>query len=272
GTLMVRGDLVLLSMRADFYAQALERPALASALQTNQVVVGPMSAMELRAAIVEPARQLNIDVDDGLVELIVRDLAPPAGAAGEMAHDAGALPLLSHALLAAWQHSHGGRLTVADYLAGGGVEGSVAQAADAAFAELTPQQQTAAHGAFLRLVDIGDEVWDTRRRMALGEIRHSTAGSAPGDVQAVLDRFVAARLVTVDDTCVQITPEALLRAWPRLRSWLDTDRDWRRVHRRLTSTAAEWEEAGRDPDRLYPSGLLQAVRIWVDERGYRSTL
>src|SRR5262249_28595956 len=138
--------------------------------------------------------------------------------------------------------------------------------------QLTPQQQAAARGVFLRLVHIGDEVWDTRRRMALGEIRHSTAGSAPDDVQAVLDQFVAARLITVDDTWVQITHEALLRAWPRLRSWLDTDRDWLREHRRLTNAATEWEEAGRDPDRLYPSGRLQAMRIWVDERGYRSTL
>jgi WD40 repeat protein len=270
--LIADGGLVLLGMRADFYPQALEHPALANALQASQVVVGPMSPADLREAIVAPARQLSLDVDDGLVEVIVRDLAPPAGAAEGMAHDAGALPLLSHALLAAWQRSRGGRLTFADYLAGGGVEGSIAQAADAAFAELTPQQQAAAQGVFLRLVHIGDGVWDTRRRMAPAEIRHSTAGSAPGDVQAVLDRFVAARLVTVDDTCVQITHEALLRAWPRLRSWLDTDRDWLRMHRRLTNAAAEWEETGRDPDRLYGSGVLQAMRVWVDERGYRSTL
>src|SRR5262249_26298029 len=164
------------------------------------------------------------------------------------------------------------RLTVADYLAGGGVEGSIAQAADTAFAQLSPQQQAAARGIFLRLVHIGDEVWNTRRRMVLGELRHSTAASAPDDGQAVLDQFVAARLITVDDTWVQITHEALLRAWPRLRSWLDTDRDWLRAYRRLTSAAAEWEEAGRDPDRLYGSGVLQAMRVWVDERGYRSTL
>lgn len=50
-------------------------------------MVGPRSDAELRRAIVEPARMACLEVEDGLVELLLRDLRP----AGEdqSAHDAG---------------------------------------------------------------------------------------------------------------------------------------------------------------------------------------
>jgi hypothetical protein len=67
---------VVLGLRADFYPHALAYPALAAALQQAQVVVGPMTAAQLRSVIVEPARLARADVDEGLVEVLLRDLAP----------------------------------------------------------------------------------------------------------------------------------------------------------------------------------------------------
>ena len=57
-----------------------------------------------------------------------------AAAAG---HEAGALPLLSHALLATWERSRGGRLTLADYRASGGIRDAIARTAEAAYASLS---------------------------------------------------------------------------------------------------------------------------------------
>ena len=37
----------------------------------------------------------------------------------------------------------------------------------------------------------------------------------------MLARFVAERLITVDADAAQITHDALLTAWPRLRSWIE---------------------------------------------------
>ena len=99
------GAVVVLGLRADFYPQALCHPELAAALQHRQVVVGPMTTEELRRAIVRPALTARLDVEDGLVELLLRDLRPPG--AGGAAHDPGALPLVSHALLAMWPAPHG---------------------------------------------------------------------------------------------------------------------------------------------------------------------
>ena len=51
----------------------------------------------------------------------------------------------------------------------------------------------------------------------------------------MIERLVAARLVTSDDGVVELAHEALARAWPRLRTWLDEDADGLRIRRHLTS-------------------------------------
>ena len=68
--------MVVLALRADFYDRALRYPELARALQERQVVVVPMTRDEVRRAIVERARLARLDVEDGLVELLLRGVAP----------------------------------------------------------------------------------------------------------------------------------------------------------------------------------------------------
>jgi hypothetical protein len=48
-------SLVVLGLRADFYARAAEYPVLRAALQRRQIVVGAMSPAEVRDAITQPA-------------------------------------------------------------------------------------------------------------------------------------------------------------------------------------------------------------------------
>lgn len=55
-----------------------------------------------------------------------------------------------------------------------------------------------------------------------------------------------ARLVTVDAETAEVAHEALIRSWPRPRSWLTENRDMVLMHRRLTEAAAEWERHERD--------------------------
>lgn len=264
--------LVLIGLRADFYGHALNYADLVPALQESQLAVGPMSERQVRRAILEPARQAKLDVEDGLVEVLLRDLDPLTGAGPDRAaHAAGALPFLSHALLSTWQRGHRRRLTVADYLASRGIHGAIAASADAVFCDLTePEQQTAQH-LFVRLVHVGDDVADTRRRVPRAEL-HSPADPEGVVVTYVLERFIEVRLLTADVDTVQITHEALLTAWPRLRAWLDTDREWLRLHRELNVAAAGWHEAHRDPDLLYRGARLAAARDWTADPAVRGGL
>lgn len=61
--------VVLLGLRADFYGRAAREPALVPVLQDHQVLVGPMTAEQLRRAITEPARLAGFAVDAELADL-----------------------------------------------------------------------------------------------------------------------------------------------------------------------------------------------------------
>ena len=51
---LAKSALVILALRADFYTHALRYPGLATALQSRHVVLGPMTAEQVRRAITEP--------------------------------------------------------------------------------------------------------------------------------------------------------------------------------------------------------------------------
>jgi WD40 repeat protein len=261
---------VVAGMRSDFYSDALRWPLLARALQDNQVTVGPMTENELRQAIVEPARVAGMEFENGLTHVLLRDLAP-AGATGGPG-DVGALPLLSHALLATWEQGQRRTMTIADYTATGGIHGAIGQTADAVFSNLTNAERALVRRLFLRLVQVGDNTPDTRRRVQLKELTGDPGDDCYAQTREVLGRYVDQRLITADADGVEISHEALLRAWPRLRDWIDTDRSGHRLHRQLTEAAQGWHDTERDPDALYRGVRLDAAVDWVTNQDHRDEL
>jgi WD40 repeat protein len=258
--------VVVLALRADFYDRALRYPGLARALQERQIVLGPLSREGVRSAIVEPARMERLDVEDGLVEVLLRDLAPKAagGSPPDAAYEAGALPLLSHALLATWQRSRGGKLTLAGYQGSGGIHDAIRQTADAVYDELSDEQKDMARRLFLRLINVTDEAPAVRRVVRLTELDRSS-----GDV---LGKFVGKRLITVDADTAQISHDALLTAWPRLEKWIADGRDNLRMRRRITDAAQAWADADRDGAALLRGGQLVLARDWAAGQDNRESL
>ena len=263
---LAKTGLVVLALRADFYEHALRHPELAAALQDRQVVLGPMTVEQVRRAITEPARLARLDVEESLVGLLVRDLAPPPGSGTQDAYAPGALPLLSHAMLATWEHSRGSTLTVADYLASGGLRDALTQSAEAAYGGLSADDERLARRLFLRLVHVADDAPPTRATVRLGEL------DAWGDQAGlVLGRFVAERLITVDAETARITHDALLTAWPRLRSWIDAGRESLLTGRRVAEAARAWRDAGREGDALWRGSQLAAARAWAADEDNRAS-
>ncbi len=254
--------LVVLGIRADFYEQCLGHPELADALQHRHMVLGPLTAGELREAVTGPAKAVGLELEPGLAELIVREVSAdgPRGA-----HDAGVLPLLSHALLATWQRRKAGRLTLAGYRAAGGIQGAVAATAERAWSGLDPAARTAARLLLLRLVRLGEDTQATRRR---GTRRQLAAESTdPGKTKESLEALVRARLVTLDAESVEITHEALLTAWPRLREWIDEDRSDHLLRQRLEEDGRSWEGSNRDSSLLYRGSRLEQAHTWAKSAG-----
>ncbi|MFI8166905.1 hypothetical protein ACIGAN_11145 [Streptomyces sp. NPDC085931] len=254
--------VVVLGIRADFYERCLRYPELADALQHRHMVLGPLTAAELREAVTGPAKAVGLELEPGLAELIVREVSAdgPRGA-----HDAGVLPLLSHALLATWQRRKAGRLTLAGYRAAGGIQGAVAATAERAWSRLDPAARTAARLLLLRLVRLGEDTQATRRRGTRRQLADES--NDPGKTEESLEALVRARLVTLDAETVEITHEALLHAWPRLRDWIDEDRQGNLLRQRLEEDGRAWEESDRDTSLLYRGSRLEQAHTWAESAG-----
>ncbi|MFS8099012.1 hypothetical protein LFM09_17960 [Lentzea alba] len=240
---------VVLGVRADFYGHCTDFPALVEAMGKAQVTVGPMTTDELRAAIIQPARRTGHAVETALVAELVTNCAEQAGA----------LPLLSHALLETWHRRKGNTLTLQGFRAAGGFEGALTRTAESVFAQFTERQQELVRSLFMRLTAVGDGTEDTKRRISRDELDDEP------DTALVLEALTTHRLVTVDHDRVEITHEALIRCWPRLREWLAADRDGLRAHRDLAESAAVWESLDRDPGALIRGARLASLRPWLTE-------
>ncbi|GAB7032003.1 hypothetical protein JCM4914_34640 [Streptomyces platensis subsp. malvinus] len=254
--------LVIIGIRADFYEKCLGYPELADALQHRHMVLGPLTSAELREAVTGPAKAVGLELEPGLAELIVREVSAdrPGGA-----HDAGVLPLLSHALLATWQRRKAGRLTLAGYRAAGGIQGAVAATAERAWSGLDPTARTAARLLLLRLVRLGEDTQATRRRGTRRQLADESTD--PHKTEESLEALVHARLVTLDAEAVEITHEALLHAWPRLRDWIDEDRNGNLLRQRLEEDGRAWEGSNRDTSLLYRGSRLEQARTWAESAG-----
>src|SRR5215207_775709 len=246
--------LLVITLRADFYAHCASYPQLREALAKHQEYIGAMNNEELRRAIGEPAQRGRWEFEPGLVDLLLH----------EVGHEPGALPLLSHALLETWQRRRGRTLTLSGYASSGGVRGAIAETAETVFTDqFTHEQQAIARRIFLRLTELSDETStaDTRRRATFNELilKPEEAVSTHGVLKALAD----ARLITTSENSAEVAHEALIREWPTLRSWLEDNREGLRLHRHLTEAAQEWLDMEREAHLLYRGARLSQAREWA---------
>jgi hypothetical protein len=122
---------VVLTLRADFYGDALLHRGLADALPKAQVNPGPMTREELKRAVTKPAERVGLSFDTGLVDRLLDDV-------GE---EPGNLPLLEFALKALWEARRGNRLLYDIYKDMGGVKGAIAKRAETVYARSTPRSR-----------------------------------------------------------------------------------------------------------------------------------
>jgi WD40 repeat protein len=250
------GALVVLGVRADFYQDCAGVAELRALLPDNQLVVGPLAEPDLRRAITRPAAAVGCAVEAGLTELMLSDIGLRPGSTG---YPPGALPLLGYALRATWNRRAGRTLTVAGYREAGGVHGAVAGEAERIYADLPPGTQAVTRRILLRLVTAGPGTQLTRRRVGRAAL---VAGLDAPAAEASLARFTQARLITAHADGVEITHEAFLDAWPRLREWIADDRAGLRLRRQLGEDARSWAQEGRDPGGLYRGTRLGNALQW----------
>ena len=112
----------------------------------------------------------------------------------------------------------------------------------------------------MRLADASDDgTLDLRRRVHIDAF----ASRDDRDARVAYEQLVQHRLLTATEETVEVTHEALLREWPRLREWLADDVEGRRLHQRLGESARAWSLSDRDPSELLRGSRLSATLEWV---------
>ncbi|MBB1502304.1 helix-turn-helix domain-containing protein [Propioniciclava sp. MC1683] len=191
---------VVLGIRSDAYGRLAELGDLRDALE-RPILVQPMAPEEIRQAITGPAALRDVEVDPGLVELVLAD----TGAAEDPQATLTLLPLVSHALLMTWGAGSGQRMTVDDYRRAGGLSSAVENLADGIVASLSTEQRRTARALFMRMVGLLDDR-AVRRPVALASLSTATL--------AVARPFVDARVLSTTETQLHISHDSVLRHAP----------------------------------------------------------
>jgi DNA-binding SARP family transcriptional activator/tRNA A-37 threonylcarbamoyl transferase component Bud32 len=256
---------VVVTLRADFYDQPLQYQPLAELFKQNTELLLPLNRDELLWAIQEPARQVGVRFEGGLVSEILTDVNDQPGA----------LPLVQFALTELFEARKNGLMFRRAYIDMGGVLGAMTSRADNIYGHLDPSQQDLARQVFLRLVALNEEGGYTRRRVRLTELQQLALSIVGEDGKAVLsemlDQFGAARLITFDhdpvnrEPTIEVAHEALIRIWSRLFGWLKQSREDIRLQRLLATAANDWTQAGQDESFLLHGVRLKQYESWQKE-------
>ncbi|NEU84179.1 caspase family protein, partial [Nostoc sp. UIC 10630] len=242
---------VVMTMRADFFGKCAEQEyaGLAQKIQENLVTVTPMNQQELTEAITKPADLVGLELQRELVEQMLADVAGRSS-----------LPLLQYTLTELWRKREVNRLTLAEYTRLGGVKGTLQRRADEIYEALEAKtEQLVAKRIFIELTQLGEGTEDTCRQVSKADLVNAQQSAVV--VEQVLMKLTDARLVVTSElqargesentvTVVDVAHEALIRHWPRLRSWVSENREAIHLERKIETAAQEWLKNGKNKDDL----------------------
>ena len=286
GTEERRADRIrlLVSMRSEFLADCARFPGFAEVVNETQYLLPGMTRADLLRSIREPAEMF-----DGHVELALAERL-----ADEAAGEADPLPLVQHALMRLWQA--GPEMTLARYEAaigsgvGSGLGRLLAGHAEEVLERSGGTDGAAAEQLFRALTDLDPAGRAIRRPQRMDRLLTLVAADEQDAMRAAIDGFRAENVAFLrpnadesesplaDDQIVDISHEALLRAWPRIadatldpvtgapRGWLHREFEDGLVWRSLAVQARAFTD---DPAACLDPATTGRRTTWYDAVGAR---
>ncbi|MGA9275592.1 protein kinase domain-containing protein [Ilumatobacter sp.] len=247
---------IVATLRADHYDEPLANAAFAELVTDGTVTVRPLEPAELEEVVVLPARSVGVEVEPALTaELVASASKRPAS-----------LPLLQFALTETFRRRTSDVMSLATFNELGGLTGAIAARADHIVDSAGEAEVAEARRILGRLVTLDETGGHSRRRALISELGDDDTTTR------LIEQLVEARLLTVDrdgasrEPTVEVAHEALLRDWPRLRRWLEEDRENLRALREVASRSDTWLRSGRDDAELARGGRLIAAQVLAEER------
>lgn len=266
---------VVLTMRSDFLGDCDLFHGLPEAMNKARYLVPRLSREQLRQAIEGPAMMAGAKLTARLVDRL-------ANALGDRTDR---LPVLQHALQRTYDHwaANGatGPIDLEHYVGAGELEGALEQDANAALATV---EARLAERVFRALTDTDISQRRVRRPCRIDALATAT-GVDRADVEGIIAAFRAddrhflylSRDGEPANPRVDISHESLIRQWPRLAEWVDTERRARDGYLWLVQTA----RSAMAGERNLMMGLeyttqrdkwdtLGATRAWAERYAHAS--
>jgi WD40 repeat protein len=236
---------LVLTLRADFLPVLQSIPGFHARLNERLYLLSPLTAEQMREAIVRPAAARGVAFRGGLVDQILDDAA------------GGSLPVLEFTLAKLWETQRRKALTLDGYQQIGGVRGVLDRFAEEKIDKLTGAAAGVLDRVLLRLVRTsGGPDLAVRQRVFRDKVSVAE--------WEVVQRLAEARLVIADtdgasgEPYAELAHESLITAWHRLHSLVSENADF-------LTWLAKVEQRAADGD-LLPEARIAEARNWLDTR------
>jgi hypothetical protein len=227
---------VVITMRSDYLGECARFPGLAEALNSSQYLPPRLTRQQLREAMIGAPALRNVTVEPKWLESVL----------DQTAENRDQLPVLQHLLRQMWnREGRGSEIGEADFCAVGGLN-ALNEHADAVYR--TVSNQELARRVFQCLTETAEPSRENRRFRKIQELMDETASDFSA-VKDVVDHFREEGCNFLSppkdkeltpDTVIDITHEALIRGWTKLKEWARKDADsgewYRRVEDRLRTS------------------------------------
>ena len=237
----------IVTMRADFYARAIQEPTLANLLRQDRGTfpLDPPSVSAIHQMIIRPAEAAGVELEDGLAQRLLDDAGIGPGA----------MALIAFTLNQLYeQEQQSNAISIDAYNTFGGVKGAVQKRAETALQGLKIDLDSALPKLFAHLVEVNEQEIAARRRAPQSLLQ--------GDLKIVAEALTDARLLVTSEgennqPMIEVAHETVLSGWERLHQWILEHAVTLRARRDLEQVASEWDKSGRQSSALRYGPLLQ---------------
>ncbi len=246
---------IIITLRSDFLSHVNDSSSFAKLISDYDIIIPSLNTDELEQAIENPIKDSGISFEDGLVKAIINDSATSSVC----------LPLIEFALAELWKAREQDQISFTTYEKIGRVYGALTQRAEALYDQLSPADRSLVKHIFIKLISIGDDAKDTKRRARSNEFTPTqwrVIQQLSGESHRLL--IVGNKEADEDNEPVEIAHEALIENWERLQGWLNEDRNFKIWQNQLRPRIKIWNTDRHDSDILLRGSELATARDYLE--------
>jgi len=246
---------IALSMRSDFLGDCEQFPELTNKINDSHYLIPQMTREQKKLVITGPIAVGDAKISNRLVQRLLNDM-------GDRFDQ---LPVLQHALMRTWDYwveseAKGEQLDFIHYEAIGGVNEALSRHADEAFYELNEEEKEICEKLFKTITEKRSDNDGIRRPTPLKEIAQ-IVDEEEFTLIKIINKFrIEGRALLTpreeieldSNSVIDISHEALMRVWYRLRNWVHEESQSAHIYLRLSEAANKYQQGSgglwRPPD------------------------